>query len=142
MSILVIGLAPLEFFLLWKLTACNKAIPYSDDQLFDLGLLGAWEISSRTLNGTPDPTVDCCEYLELLGDSILEDLSGLWFYDDGDTVQNQGAFTVDAVEGDIQFYHQNSTFTRNYVAGQLLCDLFRAPRGQHLFRRDLEAPII
>lgn len=54
-------------------------------------------------------------YLELLGDSILEDLSGLWFYDDGDTVQNQGAFTVDAVEGDIQFYHQNSTFTRNYV---------------------------
>ena len=104
-----------SFFLLWKLTACNKAIPYSDDQLFDLGLLGAWEISSRTLNGTPDPTVDCCEYLELLGDSILEDLSGLWFYDDGDTVQNQGAFTVDAVEGDIQFYHQNSTFTRNYV---------------------------
>lgn len=104
-----------SFFLLWKLTACNKAIPYSDDQLFDLGLLGAWEISSRTLNGTPDPTVDCCEYLELLGDSILEDLSGLWFYDDGYTVQNQGAFTVDAVEGDIQFYHQNSTFTRNYV---------------------------
>ena len=104
-----------SFFILWKLTACNKAIPYSDDQLFDLGLLGAWEISSRTLNGTPDPTVDCCEYLELLGDSILEDLSGLWFYDDGDTVQNQGAFTVDAVEGDIQFYHQNSTFTRNYV---------------------------
>ena len=104
-----------SFFILWTLTACNKAIPYSDDQLFDLGLLGAWEISSRTVNGTPDPMVDCCEYLELLGDSILEDLSGLWFYDDGDTVQNQGTFTVDAVEGDIQFYHQNSTFTRNYV---------------------------
>ena len=104
-----------SFFILWTLTACNKAIPYSDDQLFDLGLLGTWEISSRTVNGTPDPMVDCCEYLELLGDSILEDLSGLWFYDDGDTVQNQGTFTVDAVEGDIQFYHQNSTFTRNYV---------------------------
>ena len=104
-----------SFFILWTLTACNKAIPYSDDQLFDLGLLGTWEISSRTVNGAPDPMVDCCEYLELLGDSILEDLSGLWFYDDGDTVQNQGTFTVDAVEGDIQFYHQNSTFTRNYV---------------------------
>ena len=104
-----------SFFILWTLTACNKAIPYSDDQLFDLGLLGTWEISSRTVNGTPDPMVDCCEYLELLGDSILEDLSGLWFYDDGDTVQNQGTFTVDAVEGDIQFYHQNSTFTRNSV---------------------------
>ena len=104
-----------SFFILWTLTACNKAIPYSDDQLFDLGLLGSWEISSRTVNGTPDPMVDCCKYLELLGDSILEDLSGLWFYDDGDTVQNQGTFTVDAVEGDIQFYHQNSTFTRNYV---------------------------
>ena len=104
-----------SFFILWTLTACNKAIPYSDDQLFDLGLLGTWEISSRTVNGTPDPMVDCCEYLELLGDSILEDLSGLWFYDDGDTVQNQGTFTVDAVEGDIQFYHQNSTFTPDSV---------------------------
>ena len=100
---------------LWTLTACNKAIPHSDDQLFDVGLLGTWEISSRTVNGTPNPTVDCCEYLELFGDSILEDFSGLWFYDDGDTVQNEGRFTVDTVEGDIQFYHQNNTFTRNYV---------------------------
>jgi hypothetical protein len=100
---------------LWSLSSCNKPIPYSDDLLFDVGLLGEWEISSRTVNGTPDPTVDCCEYLELRGDSVLEDLSGLWFYDDGDTVQNEGTFTVDTLEGDIQFYHQNSSFTRNYV---------------------------
>lgn len=101
--------------LLWTLSACNKAIPHSDDLLFDVGLMGEWEISSRTVNGTPDPTVDCCEYLELRGDSVLEDLSGYWFYDDGDTVQTEGTFTVDTLEGDIQFYHQNSSFTRNYV---------------------------
>ena len=77
--------------------------------------MGAWEISSRTVNGTPDPMVDCCEYLELRGDSVLEDLSGMWFYDDGDTVQTEGTFTVDTLEGDIQFYYQNSSFTRNYV---------------------------
>ena len=95
------------------LSACNKAIPQSDDLLFDVGLMGEWEISSRTVNGTPDPMVDCCEYLELRGDSVLEDLSGFWFYDDGDTVQTEGTFTVDTLEGDIQFYHQNSSFTRN-----------------------------
>ena len=60
--------------ILWTLSACNKAIPHSDDLLFDVGLLGEWEISSRTANGAPDPTVDCCEYLELRGDSVLEDL--------------------------------------------------------------------
>ena len=103
----------LSFF--WTLTGCNKAIPNSDEQLFDTGLLGAWEISSRTINGTPNPAVDCCEYLELRGDSVLEDFSGLWFFDDGDTVQNEGNFTVDTAERDIQFYHQNRTFTRNYV---------------------------
>ncbi len=101
--------------LLWTLSACNKAIPHSDDLLFDVGLMGEWEISSRTVNGTPDPTVDCCEYLELRGDSVLEDLSGFWFYDDGDTVQNEGTFTVDTLEGDIQFFHQNSYFSLGYV---------------------------
>jgi len=108
---------PLLFssLIFWTLTGCNKAIPNSDEQLFDTGLLGAWEISSRTINGTPNPAVDCCEYLELRGDSVLEDFSGLWFYDDGDTVQNEGNFTVDTAERDIQFYHQNRTFTRNYV---------------------------
>ena len=108
---------PLLFssLIFWTSTACNKAIPNSDDQLFDVGLLGAWEISSRTIDGTPNPAVDCCEYLELRGDSVLEDFSGLWFYDDGDTVQNEGNFTVDTAERDIQFYHQNRTFTRNYV---------------------------
>ncbi len=63
----------------------------------------------------PDPTVDCCEYLELRGDSVLEDLSGFWFYDDGDTVQTEGTFTVDTLEGDIQFFHQNSYFSLGYV---------------------------
>jgi hypothetical protein len=101
--------------LLWTLSACNKAIPHSDDLLFDVGLMGEWEISSRTVNGTPDPTVDCCEYLELRGDSVLEDLSGFWFYDDGDTVQTEGTFTVDTLEGDIQFFHQNSYFSLGYV---------------------------
>ncbi len=101
--------------LLWTLSACNKAIPHSDDLLFDVGLMGEWEISSRTVNGTPDPTVDCCEYLELRGDGVLEDLSGFWFYDDGDTVQTEGTFTVDTLEGDIQFFHQNSYFSLGYV---------------------------
>ena len=100
---------------LWVLTECNKAIPQSDDLLFEVGLLGQWEISSRTINGVTDLSVQCCEFLELSSDSIVSDLSGLWYYDDGDTIMNQGTFLVDTVEGDIQFYSQNSTFTRNYV---------------------------
>jgi len=108
---------PLLFscFILWTLSACNKAIPHSDDLLFHVGLMGEWEISSRTVNGIPDPDIDCCQYLDLLGDSVLEDLSGMWFYDDGDTVQMEGTFTVDTVERDILFYHQNSYFSLDYV---------------------------
>ena len=102
-------------FILCTLSACNKAIPQSDDLLFHVGLLGQWEISSRTINGVTDLSVQCCEFLELSSDSIVSDLSGLWYYDDGDTIMNQGTFLVDTVEGDIQFYSQNSSFTRHYV---------------------------
>ena len=100
---------------LWALTGCNKAIPHIDDLLFEVGLLGQWEISSRTINGVTDLSVQCCEFLELTSDSIASDLSGLWFYDDGDTIINEGTFVVDTVDGDIQFYSQNSSFNRNYV---------------------------
>lgn len=108
---------PLLFscFILWTLSSCNKAIPHSDDLLFDLGLMGEWEISSRTVNGITDLSVQCCEFLELSSDSISNDLNGFWFYDDGFDTINEGTFTVDTLEGDIQFYNQNSSFTRNFV---------------------------
>ncbi|MCH1401012.1 MAG: hypothetical protein L7U78_00655 [Schleiferiaceae bacterium] len=77
--------------------------------------MGEWEISSRTVNGITDLSVQCCEFLELSSDSISNDLNGFWFYDDGFDTINEGTFTVDTLEGDIQFYNQNSSFTRNFV---------------------------
>lgn len=95
-------------------SSCEKQTFNEDDVLYDLGIMGRWEISSRTVNGTTDPTVTCCEFLVLDGDSTTTDLTGQWWYDDGDSVQTQGTYIVDTVDRDIQFYGANVSFSRNY----------------------------
>jgi len=102
-------------FIALLLPSCERAAFDEEDLLYELGIMGRWEISSRTINGITDLTINCCEFLVLDGDSTSTDLAGQWFYDDGDTLINQGTFVVDTLEGDIQFYSQNSTFSRNYV---------------------------
>lgn len=107
-SVLAAALAAAFIF-----SSCSKWTELPEDVLTDIGLLGSWEISSRTVNGATDPSVTCCEYLELESDTASNDVYGVWFYE-ADTVSNSGTFVVDTIESTIWFYSDNSTFSRAY----------------------------
>jgi hypothetical protein len=98
------------------LISCENHEPPAGDVLTEEGLLGYWEVSSRTVNGQRDPSVDCCEFLALDADADANDLWGQWSYTK-DTFTQSGTFQVDTALLTMWFYTQNSSFIKEYEVG-------------------------
>lgn len=87
--------------------------PSEPDLLDGFGILGSWELSSRTRNGVVDLLPQGGELLELTTDSSAKDLNGAWTYEAG-TTTNEGTFALDSTDFDVFFYSNNSTFARQF----------------------------
>lgn len=94
--------------------ACEKDAPNPNDLLTTTGLLGQWQIHQQTVNNQPNMDVYCCQFLSLLPDSSLTDLTGSWTYEDDLGSQNAGTFELDTLQSIITFHSANSTFPRTY----------------------------
>ena len=73
-----------------------------------IGLLGEWEIQSRTTNGITPLIVFCCEFINLEDDDLLEDCNGA-FKSEGVGYETEGFYTVNADEQTISFVFNNKT---------------------------------
>jgi hypothetical protein len=76
----------------------------TEDELFETGLLGRWEIADESIDGISDLSAKCCRFIEFNPDEDPEDLSGVFLYEDGsETGFYQGAFSVDQERQTILF---------------------------------------
>jgi hypothetical protein len=95
--------------LLMATTCLDEEIKFPNDRLNDIWVLGPWEISSESINGISDITVNCCRFLEFVPDGDSSDFSGKFFYREGDRQVGQGSFTIDPNQKTIVFQQENQS---------------------------------
>ena len=66
------------------------------DELEQIGIVGNWEISSRSINGITPLIALCCEFIEFKADENKEDLSGIYHWSDGQ-FSDSGIFKIDII---------------------------------------------
>lgn len=76
------------------------------DQLEQMGVLGTWKLSERSVNNISDLSVPCCDYFEFKKDAISEDLIGN-FRAYGTGYEQNGVFMIDNTNSTIEFEYNN-----------------------------------
>lgn len=76
------------------------------DSLEDIGVLGKWEIKSRTTNGATDMTVNCCDFITFETGDDINDTKGE-FQRQGEGYNRSGEFVVSTLEETFEFNFDN-----------------------------------
>ncbi len=88
------------------LTACDSDDSLSVDELEAIGVIGAWEIEQREVNGVSSLTVLCCDFIEFTTDENLLDLVGQ-FRSYGVGYETLGTFEINTTDQTILFTWDN-----------------------------------
>lgn len=96
-------------------SACKKesdeTLPVNKvDKLDDIGILGEWEIESRSINGIDDMLPICCEFLDFQTGSNMEDLNGNVRYLEIDR-DIAGKFEIDQANMTIEFIFEDYNYS-------------------------------
>lgn len=76
------------------------------DSLEEVGILGEWEIESRTTNGATDMSVNCCDFITFETGNDINDTKGE-FQRQGEGYDRSGEFIVSTLEETIEFKFDN-----------------------------------
>jgi hypothetical protein len=99
--------------LLIILTACDNDEPNEDSALVKSGILGRWELQSRSFDGINPLIREVGYYLTLLEDKDRSDLSGD-FFSVSPGSETEGVFELNPMNGTIRFEFGDRTLTYNY----------------------------
>ena len=104
---------PYVLVLLFVLTACDNDEPNDDSALVKSGILGRWELQSRSFDGITPLIREVGYYLTLLEDKDRSDLNGDFFSVSPGSETN-GLFELNPTSGTIRFEFGDRTLTYNY----------------------------
>ncbi len=99
--------------MLFILTACDNDEPNDDSALVKSGILGRWELQSRSFDGINPLIREVGYYLTLLEDKDRSDLSGD-FFSVSPGSETEGVFELNPMNGTIRFEFGDRTLTYNY----------------------------
>lgn len=96
------------------LTSCEEDdTQQKTDSLAEIGILGEWEIESRTTNGATDMTINCCDFITLGTGNQTDDYKGE-FQREGDGYERGGEFEVSTLDETIEFKFDNREVIYDY----------------------------
>ncbi len=99
--------------LLFTLTACDNDEPNDDSALVKSGILGRWELQSRSFDGITPLIREVGYYLTLLEDKDRSDLTGD-FFSVSPGSETAGLFELNPTSGTIRFEFGDRTLTYEY----------------------------
>ena len=104
---------PPVFLLLFILTACDNDEPNDDSALVKSGILGRWELQSRSFDGITPLIREVGYYLTLLEDKDRSDLNGD-FFSVSPGSETTGLFELNPTSGTIRFEFRSDTLIYEY----------------------------
>jgi len=104
---------PPVFLLLFILTACDNDEPNDDSALVKSGILGRWELQSRSFDGITPLIREVGYYLTLLEDKDGSDLNGD-FLSMSPGSETTGLFELNPASGTIRFEFRSDTLIYEY----------------------------
>jgi len=99
--------------LIFFLTACDNDEPNEESALVKSGILGRWELQSRSFDGINPLIREVGYYLTLLEDKDRSDLNGD-FFSVSPGSETEGVFELNPMNGTIRFEFGDRTLTYNY----------------------------
>ena len=101
------------FVILFVLTACDNDEPNDDSALVKSGILGRWELQSRSFDGITPLIREVGYYLTLLEDKDRSDLNGD-FFSVSPGSETTGLFELTPTSGTIRFEFRSEILIYEY----------------------------
>jgi len=101
------------FVILFVLIACDNDEPNDDSALVKSGILGRWELQSRSFDGITPLIREVGYYLTLLEDKDRSDLNGD-FFSVSQGSETTGLFELTPTSGTIRFEFRSETLIYEY----------------------------
>jgi hypothetical protein len=101
------------FVILFVLIACDNDEPNDDSALVKSGILGRWELQSRSFDGITPLIREVGYYLTLLEDKDRSDLNGD-FFSVSPGSETTGLFELTPTSGTIRFEFRSETLIYEY----------------------------
>lgn len=101
------------------LIGCSDKDENSIDELEAIGILGSWEINSRSFDGIEPLIVLCCEFIEFSVDGNKEDFSGIYNLSSGQ-FNETGTFTLESSNRTLLMQDDNNMNQYQFILSETL----------------------